>query len=773
MLLLSPSRRFSCLVTHVLPGSSTDCGCLVDEDFPPLGAPAKDKRPVDSFGFLGRSHLHSEPQVSARSGTPTLPPGLPLPHSHPVSSLLQHSTNPPSPASSTAVLPPGLNIPFHRLGTPSQGLHESSRHASPEPLDTAENDPPTSRTKNASEISLGSPVPKSAQKARAQSKDERPIAGRKAGKSKASVTADAEPSVASRGKPMKLDLPLNTVQAQEAPKVEPSVQPGSVQATAPHSAVNSRPNTPLTGVSRTSDSSAPRQPRVLRVVDTPKAETPPPISATQSVYSLPGVNKARSRRPSVSSLSRPDTPGDIGSEADLYTSASVSRANSPPASSRIGSAPVRSVTKSQAKKERRQKAKEAEIKKQEVTTVEEPVQAPIIGRKRKTKKAPVTSHESSTAATDNNAAPGKPDGELPSKTESKVEATKKAKPKDKMAETKPSPVEEKETPAQKAATEAWRARNTVEQMINDSEATGVPIRDLFGERTSSLQALLAKLHKSGDLDLNNHPLFNPPNLSQRFDMKCNSDDYDLLKQPIELTEEHRKTLLRGEPIRIHSDSNSLKDRCLISPRGCVLHHLSPEEEDRYLALENSIAWAMDSFHEYPAVPITQPDLTNRGGDLDALFATPENFNVCWVDETSGGLSSASPTADLDVSENSFTAGLPPNVLSAMEADSNRSHNWAIANTAELVNATATSVRSFAAATAKHMLGAAGVVMGNMPDLDDVVGMTDAELRSFAVKSQKELESSRKELDSIDKKVGALVKRNKKLAQQALTTTVDA
>ena len=105
----------------------------------------------------------------------------------------------------------------------------------------------------------------------------------------------------------------------------------------------------------------------------------------------------------------------------------------------------------------------------------------------------------------------------------------------------------------------------------------------------------------------------------------------------------------------------------------------------------------------------------------------------------------------------------------MEADSTRTHNWAIANTAELMNATATSVRSFAAATAKHMLGAAGVVMGNLPDLDDVVGMTDEELRSFAIKSQKELEASRKELDAVDKKLAALVKRNKKLASQALAT----
>ena len=65
------------------------------------------------------------------------------------------------------------------------------------------------------------------------------------------------------------------------------------------------------------------------------------------------------------------------------------------------------------------------------------------------------------------------------------------------------------------------------------------------------------------------------------------------------------------------------------------------------------------------------------------------------------------------------------------------------------------------------LGASGVVMGNIPDLDDVVGMTDEELRSFAIKSQKDLEVSRKDLDSIDKKLNALVKRNKKLAQQAL------
>ncbi|KAL4896129.1 hypothetical protein BDV59DRAFT_172126 [Aspergillus ambiguus] len=737
----------------------------VDEEFPPLGAPSKEKRPVDSFGFL-RSHLSTDSQSSARSGTPTLPPGLPLPHSHPASSLLQSPVNPSSPTSSVSGPPPGLSVPFHRLGTPSQSFQEAIfRQQSPDVKESQETTTSSSRIKNVSEISLGSPVPKSAHKARSQSKDELTVA-----LEKASDTTEDKEAIA-RGKPIKLDL--NTSQAAEMTyKVEAMAQLQHHQA--PSSAIGSRPNTPMTAASRVSDSSAPRQPRVLRVVDTPKAETPPPASATHSGSSAPAATKVRSRRPSVSSLSRPDTPGDLGSEADLYTSASVSRANSPPASSRIGSAPVRSVTKSQAKKERRQKAKEAEAKKQEAASAlaDEPVQAPIVGRKRKTKKAPTPSAEQPHVS-DNNVETTKstPTIDSSDKVDQQVES-KKTKAKVKPAkDTKPMPMEVKE-PEKKKPQEAWRTKNTVEQMIKDSEAAGTSIKELFAERTTSLQVLLAQLHKSGQLDLNSHPLFNPPNLSQRVDMKCTSDDYEILKQPIELTDEHRKSLLRGEPVHIHSDSPFLKDRCLISPRGSVLHHLSPEEEERYLRLEKNVAWAMDSFQEYPAAPITEPDVTNRAGGLDALFATPENFNACWVDEAAGSLACGASASLTDTPTMSAVAGAPPNVLSAMEADSTRSHNWAIANTAELVNATATSVRSFAAATAKHMLGAAGVVVGNLPDLDDVVGMTDDELRSFAVKSQKELEVSRKELDSIDKKLNALVKRNKKLAQQALTTAVE-
>jgi CCR4-NOT transcription complex subunit 4 len=641
------------------------------------------------------------------------------------------------------------------------------------------------RVKNFADISLGSPRPKSIARNKSEEKADLSAASEKESLAAATETTKRSERIASKKvKPIKLNLALPTPEPSEiaTTKEEASTQntPAVAPAPAPSSQIGSRPNTPLTGISRASDSSGPRQPRVLRVVDTPKTETPPPPSAVQSVSSA-AASKARSRRPSLSSLSRPATPADVGSDYDLNTSASVSRANSPPPS-RVGSAPIRAISKSQVKKERKLKAKQAEEAKKEESVVsapvEEPVQAPIIGRKRKTKKAPASSSEQSTAATTTSNDAGKTSDKAESATDKEDQkpdaARKAAKSKAPAKDEKSVPVEEKQ-PEGKESAQTWKANNTIEQLIKDAEASGRPIKELFLERTSPLHVLLAQMHKTGAIDLNTHPLFNPPNLNQRTDMKCTADDHDPLKRPIELTEEQKKRLLRGEPVRIKANSDLLKDRCLITPRGCVLRHLSPEEEDRYLELEKRVS--LEVTQEYPAISMPEPDTTNMNGGLDALFATPEKFNLHWVDASpQSGLSLGSAGAVLAAVEtaaaSSTTGSAPPNVLSAMEADTTRSHNWAIANTAELVNATAASVRSFAAATAKHMLGAAGVVLGEIPDIEDVRAMSDEELRSYIERSQRELESSRKDFESLDKKFNVLVKRNKKLAQQALVAAVE-
>ncbi|OQD61772.1 hypothetical protein PENPOL_c015G05805 [Penicillium polonicum] len=718
-------------------------GGIINEDFPPLGDQSKDRRPVDSFGFL-KSQLPGE--SAARAGTPTLPPGLPLPHAHPSSSVFQeHSSSKPS--SPAPILPPGLTPTISRLNSPSQSRIDSpSRLLSPEL--TVGGPLTSSRVKDASQISFGSPVQKSASKARTQRKSEFNI-GADFKDSPAKATHQSQPSSATtKGSPLDFGSPLPlSVKTEQVPP------PGSV------SVIGSRPDTPQTIASRLSDSPATRQPRILRVVETPKPETPPIVTAPSVSASVAGGTKSRSRRQSISSTSIPDTPADMGWEVDYYPSTSASRANSPPASTRIGSAPVRSMTKSQVKKERKQKAKEAEAKKVEIAAVnEEPVQAPIMGRKRKTKKAPtatVSTVDAPAASAPEKVSPVKPASVSPVKAEPKVDTTaKKVKAKDIKPAREPTPPPVEEPPVQKEIpVEPWRSNNTVGQLVKDSEALGRAIKDLFVERTKPLHELLAEMHKSGELDLNKSSLFNPPNLSQRTDMKCTAEDYDYLQCPNELTEEDRKTLLRGEPVRIGDDF--LKTRCLITPRGCVLRHLEPEEEERYLELEKNMAGITDPF-------MTGDDASNPSGGLEALFANPEKFNICWVDDMPTRLGATSPSSSLEAAE----SVIPPNVLSAMEADSTRNHDWAVANSAEFLNTTPAAVRSFAAVTAQHMLGNPGMV-GTNPTLDDVAGLTNEELKELSGRSQKDLELTRKEMDSLDKKFAALLRRNKKLQQQAL------
>lgn len=162
------------------------------------------------------------------------------------------------------------------------------------------------------------------------------------------------------------------------------------------------------------------------------------------------------------------------------------------------------------------------------------------------------------------------------------------------------------------------------------------------------------------------------------------------------------------------------------------------------------------------------DLSNINGGLDALFAAPEKYNICWVDDDPDQMGSTSPTSTLNPAD----SVIPPNVLSAMEADSTRSHDWAIAHSAELLQTTAGAVRSFAAATAKQILGSASVPGAN-PGLDDVAAMTNEELKDLAGQSQKDLEGTRKELDVLDKKFTALLRRNKKIQLAAMSFVEEA
>ncbi|PGH27762.1 hypothetical protein AJ80_00550 [Polytolypa hystricis UAMH7299] len=720
-----------------------------DEDFPPLGPPSKP---------MTESHPFTPFRIpSARSGTPSLPPGLPLPHAHPGTPIGPDSspTLSLSRPKSTASNEPSIS-PVRAVSTPLQVVKDLgiSRKSTPD----VQTSPAlkTLQAKIATETSLGSPKPTTRSgrqpSSRSLSLSLEDQAPEVAPEPAPTPTPIAKPSKSrestARPKPIKLNLALPLPSREASPTQVMTVGHNAANVNPYTSTIGSRPNTPATGISRTSESSLPRQPRVLRVVDTPKSETPPlsgPLS--QSTATTPAIKRGP-RRFSISSTSRPATPADIGSEYDPSASTSVSRASSPPPS-KIGSAPVRAMTKSQVKKERKLKAKQAEAKKEEVLSVtpvaEEPIQAPIIGRKRKTKKAPARSSELNYS-TDNGNEQSIPQKTEPSPVKSPVKGPKAGAD---FKNTK-AKVEEK-----KEETDPWRLNNTLEQLMKDANATGATVKELFLERTSPLPVLLAELHQSGDLDLNTHPLFNPPNISQRVDMKCTADDYDMLKSPIELTEEHRKQLLRGEPVRINSTSDLLKHRCLITPTGCVLRHLSVEEEERYLALEKSLLAAWESLQEYPALTVAEPDVTNRGGGLDALFATPEKFNIRWVDVSN------QPNHPSALPPPSPTPPAAPNVFSSLEADAARA-----SGRTDTLSSSNLPPRS-------SPLVSNTVSSGNIvSDIEELMNMPDDELRHMIQTAQRELESSRKEVDQIDKKVTALVKRNKKLIQQALVAALE-
>ncbi|KKZ63349.1 CCR4-NOT transcription complex subunit 4 [[Emmonsia] crescens] len=740
-----------------------------DEDFPPLGPPTKplDKRPLDAFRISSGSRAShgSNNDSPYRSGTPVLPPGLPLPHGHPAAPFVQDF----SPSASALSSPQQAHISLRSgFSTPIQKLKEL--HASAQPTPQASPAIPSipARTRAAAEISSGSPKPKSAANGLPQSdtltakKDKaREFSPEKA---TAPTAKDGKQSREPHGKlmPIKLNLSMPTTSGDASPSrtTTPNYSASSIPQL---STVASRPNTPLTGLSRASDSPVPRQTRVLRVVDTSKSETPSSsVAPLNSAISTPPA-KHISRRPSLSTNSRPDTPNNGDSEYDFHTSASASRASSPPPS-RVGSAPIRTITKSQLKKERKLKAKHAEIKEETLSTSvvpEEPIQAPIIGRKRKTKKAPTPTNEqqpSSSAKPETTDHTPQVAKSSKNKAQNKPETSTHTKGSDKPSREKVSKEQatQSQVTGENEKSEPWRSNNTTGQLLADSEASGIPVKDLFLERTSPLPVLLAQLHQSGDLDLNTHPLFNPPNLNQRSDLKCTADDYDILKRPIELAEEHRTKLLQGEPVHINEDSDFLKYRCLITPTGCVLRHLSEEEENRYLELEKSLAAAWESLQEYPALTVTEPDATNRGGGLDALFATPEKFNIRWIDGApengllSGSAKPSSMPSPPPVSVNVFSAG----PAASEAADAVR------ASTSASLPRSSTAPKS---TTSESHLGIG---------LEELMSMSDEELRAMIEEAQRELESSRKEVDMVDKKVMTLVKRNKKLVQQALSAAME-
>jgi hypothetical protein len=320
-------------------------------------------------------------------------------------------------------------------------------------------------------------------------------------------------------------------------------------------------------------------PRTLRVVPTSKAEVPPALSAASvsSLPHIPTVDKLRSRQASIASLNQPGTPAsEMISDTASITSGMISRAGSPPIGGKVGTAPVRKKTKSQAKKDRQERKRQ--IEEEQTTGIEdksdvEVIQAPIVGRKKKTKK--------------------------PSSNPKPAAVAAKSRP----ASPKPPMVEEEqvETPV--------AAPVKVQSVHNSATATPEPEpipEEPKEKREYTAQAIIGDLQKTGELITSTLEFFKPlsstlTHSSRTVPLGTPSAPPDL---KIHFSEADLEALAKKKPVRLGDQDGRPDSRTLITPSGKFFWGLSQELEEKALQLEKNIEEIRGNarFHPRKQVP---------------------------------------------------------------------------------------------------------------------------------------------------------------------------
>ena len=364
-------------------------------------------------------------------------------------------------------------------------------------------------------------------------------------------------------------------------------------------------------------------PRTLRLTQTPKAETPPPQStvATPVLPTPPAAfGKLPSRKPSVASINPPGTPTSEHvsiSDNISMTSTSQSRANSPPppGAGKVGSAPVRSKTKSQLKKERQERAKaieEAKIEEGVPTAAEEAAQEAIVSRKKKAKKEKEPKARSKAADAVTGTAETTPTASRPPSPGEKAvveDVTNVANP----VVTAPAvPIESKPSTPSKVAV-------STPSMPSPHEPSPPPTPTL------TAAALLADLKMSApEIQKCIDSLFRTPTSAQfKTDQKISAKD---LQSPaswkhdfkINLTKDEVDALLKGTMPALHygGTDGRIWDRGMITPTGAHLRALTEELEARFLDLEGALRAMPDELRFRPSKP--QNEIRFPNVDLEAL-----------------------------------------------------------------------------------------------------------------------------------------------------------
>lgn len=318
-------------------------------------------------------------------------------------------------------------------------------------------------------------------------------------------------------------------------------------------------------------------PKTLRLVPTPKTEIPPVLAvaggSTQSV------------RSSIATIHRPETPvSEIISDSVSIASASISasRTSSPPPS-KVGSAAVRNTTKSQQRKQRKEALKKetAAIAVQPKPEPEVEI-APILGRKKKQKKEKT----SSSTATPIESRPATPVTQQPPPPVKEETSTYRQAVNESMS------LEESAPPKNKAGKAATDTKSNVKEVSKAGTSPSVeePKTSSSDKLTPTPLSILQTLIKDGQLpdpekmgllkpiagSSHRHDQYNPiPPKDGVTEIKCF------------VTSEEEASLNAGKPVRKLVDGA----RVMLSPYGNCVRNLTPEEEERYMELQELIAAA--------------------------------------------------------------------------------------------------------------------------------------------------------------------------------------
>ena len=236
----------------------------------------------------------------------------------------------------------------------------------------------------------------------------------------------------------------------------------------------------------------------------------------------------------------------------------MSRANSPPPS-KVGSAPVRTITKSQQRKERQARARLAEgvIKSEEPVTKAEEVQAPIVGRKKKAKREKTQGTAESTPT-----------------------ATRPASPlfREDVREDNPELIAAPVTPVRDSKKSATKAPIEIKEPDTPS-SPATPTTGDMQKAALTAASIFAHLQKAGDISASAAELFRIlPGLSHRVEslepIYSDTDGSSVSDDQIRLLE-------HGEAIRVERGPN---DYAVMLPDRQALHGFTADQASRYLHL---------------------------------------------------------------------------------------------------------------------------------------------------------------------------------------------